>query len=83
MSEQVLSISYLNDFLFCPVSIDFHLLEDDGERVLWQDTPQLNGTASHSHADEGTYSTEKTRMQGVRVYCERYDLFGKIDNEPF
>ena len=79
MSEQALSISHLNDFIFCPVSIYFHLLEDEEERVLYQDTPQLNGTAAHSHSDDGTYSTEKTMLQGINVYCERYDLFGKID----
>lgn len=79
MSEHALSISHLNDFIFCPVSIYFHLLEGEEERVLYQDTPQLNGTAAHSHSDDGTYSTEKTMLQGIPIYCERYDLFGKID----
>ena len=79
MSEQALSISHLNDFIFCPVSIYFHLFDSEEEKLLYQEEAQLNGSHAHRHSDGGTYSTKKAVLQGACVYSERYDLFGKID----
>ena len=78
MSEQPLAISQLNDFIFCPASIFFHSLETE-ENIMVQDSFQLNGTNTHKHSDSATYSTEKSVLQGVSVYCEKYNLIGKID----
>ena len=78
MSEQPLAISQLNDFIFCPASIFFHSLETE-ENIMVQDSFQLNGTNAHKHSDSATYSTEKSVLQGVSVYCEKYNLIGKID----
>ena len=39
MSEEPIAISYLNDFIFCPVSIYFHSLKD-GEDILTKDSYQ-------------------------------------------
>ena len=39
MSEEPIAISNLNDFIFCPVSIYFHSLED-GEDILTKDSYQ-------------------------------------------
>lgn len=77
--ENPISITSLNDFIFCPVSIYFHQLDGDSEKVISQDTYQLNGTAAHQKSDAGTYSTRKSMLQGISVYCEKYDLIGKID----
>lgn len=30
-------------------------------------------------ADSATYSTQKGMLQGISVYCEKYNLVGKID----
>lgn len=78
MSEQPLVISQLNDFIFCPVSIFFHSLETE-ENIMVQDSFQLNGTDAHKHSDSATYSTKKSVLQGISVYCEKYNLVGKID----
>lgn len=78
MSEQPLAISLLNDFIFCPASIFFHSLETE-ENIMVQDSFQLNGTNAHKHFDSATYPTEKSVLQGVSVYCEKYNLIGKID----
>lgn len=79
MSEEPISITNLNDFIFCPVSIYFHLLEEDEERILGQDSCQINGSAAHEKSDSATYSTKKSMLQGIWVYCEKYNLVGKID----
>ncbi len=79
MSEYPISISNLNDFVFCPVSIYFHSVESDTEKLTYQDSFQINGTAAHEKSDTGAYSSKKDMLQGISVYCERYNLIGKID----
>ena len=44
-----------------------------------QDSFQLNGTDAHKYSDSATYSTKKGVLQGISVYCEKYNLVGKID----
>lgn len=78
MSENPISISNLNDFVFCPVSIYFHSLENE-ENILSQDTVQINGTHSHKNSDNAVYSSKKSILQGISVYCQKYNLCGKID----
>ena len=79
MSEYPVSVSNLNDFVFCPVSIYFHAVEADTEKLTYQDSYQINGAAAHEKSDLGAYSTKKDMLQGVSVYCEKYNLIGKID----
>ena len=79
MSEQPILITQLNDFIFCPVSIYFHSLEEDTDKILYQDSVQLNGSAAHKKSDLAEYSTKKNILQGISVYSEKYNLVGKID----
>jgi CRISPR-associated exonuclease Cas4 len=79
MSEQPISISILNDFIFCPASIYFHSLDSDTESLMIQDSFQLNGTASHEKSDKAAYSTKKSMLQGIPIYSDKYNLCGKID----
>ncbi len=79
MAENPLSISNLNDFIFCPVSIYFHSLDYDTEKMSYQQEEQINGTAAHDAVDSGRYSNRKTILQATAVYCEKYGLLGKID----
>lgn len=79
MSEEPISISNLNDFIFCPVSIYFHSLEDDTDTMIFQDSCQINGTHAHEKSDLAAYSSKTGVLQGVGVYCDRYDICGKID----
>lgn len=79
MSENTIAISNLNDFIFCPVSIYFHLLDNATDKLTYQDKYQLNGTAAHSAIDEGRYSTSTHQLQAIDIYCEKYNLYGKID----
>ena len=78
MDDSIL-MTELNDFIFCPMSIYFHKLYGSMERVLYQDTPQMEGTAAHENVDKGTYSTKNSIITSLNVYCEKYRLVGKID----
>ena len=77
--ETYIPITYLNDFVFCPLSIYFHNLYGKVSDVLYYDTSQLDGRAAHSAIDEKRYSTHKNILQGIDVYSAQYGLCGKID----
>ena len=79
MMEHPILISYLNDFMFCPASIYFHQLYGSMDRILFQCTDQINGTYAHNSIDNGIYSTKKNVLQGIDIYCDRYNIIGKID----
>ena len=79
MSENCLEISKLNDFIFCPASIYFHLIDYETDDMMLQETYQINGTHIHHSIDSGTYSDKKDILQATSVYSEKYNLIGKID----
>lgn len=77
--DDAILITELNDFVFCPASIYFHKLYGSMDKMLYQSTDQLNGTAAHKAVDEGNYTTQTDIMMATDVYCEKYNLIGKID----
>lgn len=77
--EEPISITWLNDFIFCPASIYFHNLYGTVSSVSFQDVSQINGSSAHRRLDSGKYSTRKTLLSGISVYSEKYNLIGKID----
>jgi len=79
MTENTIRLSNINDFLFCPVSIYFHNLMEDADRMMSQSRYQIDGTHAHKAIEEGRYTSRKDVLQGIEVYCEKYDLMGKID----
>lgn len=77
--EELIRISLLNDFIFCPVSIYFHKLYGNLEKSLYQEEYQIKGTQAHNSIDKKTYSTKTTVLQGIDVYSSKYNILGKID----
>ena len=78
MYEEIL-ITQLNDFIFCPASIYFHMLYGETDRMLYQSGSQIRGAAAHKAIDNNTYSTQKNILTAIDIYCEEYGLIGKID----
>ena len=77
--DDIIIISNLNDFIFCPVSIYFHGLYGYSDILTYQSKSQLNGTKAHETVDHGNYSTRKEILTGIDVYSEKYRIIGKID----
>lgn len=75
--ENPIIISNLNDFIFCPASIYFHNIYGQQDRRLYQSEKQLNGTKVHETVDEA--KNNKNVLHAMDVYCEKYDIIGKID----
>lgn len=77
--ELYLKISYLNDFIFCPLSIYYHQLYGDLSERMYYAQAQLDGKAAHLAVDEKRYSSHKNILQSIDVYSTEYNLCGKID----
>lgn len=77
--ESYITLSFLNDFIFCPRSIYFHQLYGGFKETVYKQTPQYKGTAAHETIDEQTYSTSAHILQGMEVFSEQYNICGKID----
>lgn len=74
-----IAISLLNDFIFCPKSIYFHGLYAKYSGDEYKDTPQIVGTIKHTSIDTQKYSSQKKILQGTSIFCEQYNIGGKID----
>ncbi len=72
-------ISNINDFMFCPASIYYHNLMYDADRMMTQSRSQINGTHAHKTIEEKRYSSKKSVLHGISVYCEKYGTVGRID----
>lgn len=79
MEHNVLNISQLNDFIFCPYSIYLHNVYQALDDEQFHDTPQVAGKQAHETVDNGSYSTKKNVLTGMFVYSEYYGLVGRID----
>jgi CRISPR-associated protein Cas4 len=77
--EPYLPISYLNDFIFCPNSIYCHQLFGKLSTSLYHSPYQTEGLAAHSSIEEKRYSSKKAILQGIDIYCDAFNLCGKID----
>jgi len=65
--------------MFCPASIYFHGLYGSLEKILYQDNAQIQGTEAHKAIDENRYSSRSDVLQAIDVYCDKYNIVGKID----
>lgn len=77
--DDLIRITQLNDFVFCPLSIYFHNLYGERDKSTYQRKEQINGTHAHEKIDNGNYSSSKKVLMGTDVYCEKLGLIGKID----
>lgn len=79
MEEDIISISTLNDFIFCPYSIYLHNVYENTDESLFHASPQTQGRIAHETVDEKKSSTRRNILQSLPVFSEKYGLMGKID----
>ncbi len=77
--ESYITLSQLNDFIFCPRSIYFHNLYARYNDYTYKQTPQILGKLNHEKIDKSEYSTRKDVLQGLSIFCEKYNIAGKLD----
>lgn len=74
-----ITISSLNDFIFCPYSIYLHNVYMETDETMYHATPQTKGRAAHETVDNKTASNRADDILSLPVYSEVYGLMGKID----
>ena len=77
--DDYISISTLNDFIFCPYSIYLHNVYMDTDEGLYHAKPQTNGRIAHETIDNKTASNRKDDLLSLPVYSTQYKLMGKVD----
>lgn len=78
MSDYI-SLSTLNDFIFCPYSIYLHNVYMDADEDMYKATPQITGTIAHNSIDSKKASTRKADIMSLPVYSETLGISGRID----
>ena len=79
MMEELIPISTLNDFIFCPYSIYLHNVYMDADEDIYHATPQTKGKEAHKAIDKKVASTKKMDLVSLSVYSEKFGIMGKID----
>ena len=77
--ENYISISFLNDFIFCPRSIYFHQVYKTFDTAIYHEDIQTKGRIAHKNIDNKKYSTKKEIIQGLCIYSTHYSLCGRLD----
>lgn len=74
-----ISISTLNDFIFCPYSIYLHNVYMESDDTMFHATPQTKGRLAHETVDKKVASNRADDILALPIYSEEYCLMGKID----
>ena len=77
--EDLIFISTLNDFIFCPYSIYLHNVYTETDEDIYHAVPQTKGQAAHKGIDGKTSSTKKSDLLSLPVSSEKLGVMGKID----
>lgn len=77
--DDYISISALNDYIFCPYSIYLHNVYMEADEGLYHATPQTKGRVAHETIDNKTYSTRKNDVMSLSVCSDSLGVIGKID----
>lgn len=68
--EDYISISTLNDFIFCPYSIYLHNVYMEADEGLYHATPQTRGRIAHESIDNKKVSNRADDLQSLPVISE-------------
>lgn len=77
--DNYISLSALNDFIFCPYSIYLHQVYQDTDEDLYHATPQTRGRAAHETVEKTNSSISKSEITAIHVLSEELGIRGKID----
>lgn len=77
--DDFVSISNLNDFLFCPFSIYLHRIYQSSDSEQYHQPQQTQGKIAHRTIDNANYSTSNKVITSMPVYSQEYQLIGVID----
>ena len=74
-----ISLSTLNDFIFCPYSIYLHNVYMETADDMYKAVPQIEGKLSHQGVDNKTGTSIRTDLLSLPVYSDELGISGVID----
>ena len=77
--KELIPISKLNDFDFCPYSIYLQNVYMDTDEDLYRAQPQTRGNNAHEKVDKKTTSTARNVIESLPIISHELGVFGKID----
>jgi len=75
----LIAISSLNDFIFCPYSIYLHNVYMDADEGVYHAKPQTRGRNAHERVDDKRSSTRHDVFESLPVISHELGVYGKID----
>lgn len=76
---ELIPISTLNDFIFCPYSIYLHNVYMDTDEGNYHATPQTRGRNAHQKIDTKQSSGSKDVIEALSIISQELGVYGKID----
>lgn len=64
--ENPFAATLLNDFIFCPASIYFHMVDADINKLSYESKEQQEGSVLHENPDRQQYSTRKDILKTAK-----------------
>lgn len=75
--EHLITITTLNDFVFCPYSIYLHQIYDLNKEDIYHDEYQSKGKRLHDFIEN---NKDETSWKHAYVYSDKLGIYGKIDD---
>lgn len=79
MTDTLIPISLIGNYLYCPYSIYLHNVYMETDDSMYKAEHLYKGSAVHRAVDEKRSDNRKDVLQAFPVYSERLGLVGKID----
>lgn len=76
--EDLISISTLNDFIFCPYSIYLHNVYMETDEIVYHALPQVAGRNAHENIDHKKLQNQYI-IETLPVISHELGVYGKID----
>ena len=77
--NDLIAISTLNDFIFCPYSIYLHNVYMDADEDMYHAKPQTRGRNFHEKVDAKKTSTRGEIIESLSIISHELGVYGKID----
>lgn len=76
--DDLIAISTLNDFIFCPYSIYLHNVYMDMDKDAYHATPQTRGRNAHAAVDNKTATTNNNIIESLPVISNELGVYGNL-----
>ena len=77
--NDLIAISTLNDYIFCPYSIYLHNVYLDADEDMYHAKPQTRGRNAHEKVDAKKTSNRGEIIESLPVLSHELGVYGKID----